>query len=107
YTVIPHEVAGHSDEIRLAGTADDAKRLLGEAGYPQGRGFPPITLTVRGTTEETLFGQIAQAIWKEQLGVEVKVAQLELQAFGNFVEAAHNQPFGMVNLSATADTSDP
>jgi oligopeptide transport system substrate-binding protein len=107
WTVIPHRVPGHSDDIRLKGSIEDARRLLAEAGYPEGQRFPPATLVVRSTLQERLFGQLAQSMWKVNLGVGIKVQTLETQAFRAFVQASERRPYDMMSLTGTADIPDP
>ena len=55
-----------------------AKELLAEAGYPDGKGFPKLTLALRAET--ALPQSIAQAYaasLKENLGIEVEVQNME------------------------------
>jgi peptide/nickel transport system substrate-binding protein/oligopeptide transport system substrate-binding protein len=57
---------------------EEAKKLLAEAGYPDGKGFPEVTLTTYNTAPRAVLEAIA-AMWKEVLGVTVNL---------NFVEYA-------------------
>jgi oligopeptide transport system substrate-binding protein len=107
WTVIPTVMPGHSDGVRLRGSVADAQRLLAEAGYPSGNGFPTLTMVVRATQDETLFGQAAQSMWKANLGVDLKIQTLEAQAFRAFRDAIKRQPYDLFNTSATADLPDP
>jgi oligopeptide transport system substrate-binding protein len=107
WSVIPTVMPGHSDSVRLRGSVADARRLLAEAGYPSGNGFPVLTMVVRATQDETLFGEAAQAMWQENLGVNIKIQVLEAQAFKAFEQAIKRQPYDLFNVSATADIPDP
>ena len=54
-----------------------AKALLAEAGYPDGKGLPEITLMFNTSQGHQKIAEYAQATWKENLGVEVKLANQE------------------------------
>jgi len=58
---------------------DKARRLMSEAGFPNGRGFPVITLQLNsgGTTNE-LLAEAIQSMLKENLGVTVKLDVMPL-----------------------------
>ncbi|MCP4535661.1 MAG: peptide ABC transporter substrate-binding protein, partial [Chloroflexi bacterium] len=65
----PPGMPGHSAEIGLPYDPERARRLLAEAGYPDGRGFPVIDCPLNqnvGPVNEYL-----QAQWRENLGIEI------------------------------------
>lgn len=59
-----------------------ARKLLAEAGYPAGKGFP--TLDILYNTESTHLqtGQAIGQMWKNNLGIEVSYRGLERGSFG-------------------------
>lgn len=72
--IIPPGMPGHSPEIGLSFDVETARRLLAEAGFPGGRGFPPLTLICAYSTEAAR----AQAIvhqWREHLGITIRVGE--------------------------------
>ncbi|MGB3306816.1 MAG: peptide ABC transporter substrate-binding protein [Thermomicrobiales bacterium] len=62
---------------------DAAKQLLSDAGYPNGDGFPKITMQVRGgaTPIETATTQSYAAMLKQHLNIDVDVQMMDRQAF--------------------------
>jgi ABC-type transport system substrate-binding protein len=75
-----------ADPARLKGAMaynpEQAKRLLAEAGYPGGKGFPKYDLLLRAAspTVQTA-GEAIQAMIKQNLGVEMGVQNLERKLF--------------------------
>jgi ABC-type oligopeptide transport system substrate-binding subunit len=76
-----------------------AKKLLAEAGYPEGQGFPKLTLWLRN--EAPVRQSVAQAIAasiKQNLGIDVEVSNKETKTFTDAMNAKPTQiQFGMVS----------
>src|SRR5262245_37215877 len=76
-----------------------AKKLLAEAGYPDGKGFPKLTLWLRN--EAPVRQAVAQAIAasiKQNLGIDVEVSNKETKTFMDALNAKPTQvQFGMVS----------
>jgi peptide/nickel transport system substrate-binding protein/oligopeptide transport system substrate-binding protein len=59
---------------------EEAKRLLAEAGYPNGEGFPTIVYSTNDMSYHKVFAQYFQEAWKK-LGINVKVDIVEWASF--------------------------
>jgi len=58
-----------------------AKQYLAEAGYPDGAGFPEMTLMFNTSEGHQKIAQFIQAGWKEHLGVDIKLANQEWKVY--------------------------
>ncbi len=58
-----------------------AKKYLAEAGYPEGKGLPEITLMFNTSEAHAKIAQAVQQMWKENLGVEVNVINQEWKVY--------------------------
>lgn len=82
---------------------EEAKKLLAEAGYPNGEGLPKITYTYPSLSYEGDVAQVLQQQWK-QLGVEVELQALENEVYVATRRAKTSQ---MIRMQWYADYNDP
>ena len=73
-----------------------ARELLASSSYGSAEALPPVTITVSGYANNVP-SDIAAAIagWRENLGVEVSVRQLEPDVFLYYLEEERDQAFSM------------
>jgi oligopeptide transport system substrate-binding protein len=69
------------ENIGIQYDPEQARKWLEEAGYPGGEGLPEITLMFNFTEGHQAIAQFVQAQWKENLGVEVKLANQEWKVY--------------------------
>ncbi len=75
---------------------DAAKKLLADAGFPDGKGFPAVTITQRGGAAplEVATIQAYASMIKQYLNIDVQVQNLDRQAF---YAGMKKIPFGFVS----------
>ena len=107
-TVLPPDIPGYNEAAALGEDLDKAKQLLADAGFPNGEGLPELTLTYTATsTQEKKSAEYLQGIWKQSLGVNVKLDPLEDKAFQDWFNARADQPFNMLLSFWGSDWGDP
>jgi oligopeptide transport system substrate-binding protein len=67
--LLPPGMPGHSAGIGLLYDPEQARQLLAQAGYPGGRGFPPVEAL--GADFTVGWREYLQSQWRENLGVDV------------------------------------
>jgi oligopeptide transport system substrate-binding protein len=70
-------LVGYNPKLGLEYDPAKARRLLAEAGYPDGKGFPPVSLSYQTVYDIRKEAEIAQALWKKVLNVEVRLDNME------------------------------
>ena len=61
--------------------AEEAKALLAEAGYPEGKGLPEITFLYNTNDNNKKIAEALQGMWKQNLGVNVKLVNEDWAVF--------------------------
>ncbi len=106
---IPDGVQKDKDYRAVAGdlfteNVDEAKKLLAEAGYPDGKGIPPITMIVMASQTDKDIAQALQSMWKQNLGVDVNIETFESKVYWDEIE---NGNFNIASDGWTGDYPDP
>lgn len=81
-----------------------AKRLMSEAGYPNGEGFPVLEYK---TTPDLVYMQTAEAIqqmWKENLGVDLQISSMEWSAYQ---QMRREKDYQLIRTLWIGDYADP
>jgi len=86
YSHIPSTIAPWVTKAGYYYNPKEAQKLLAQAGYPGGKGFPTVVLLDSGTTDPT--AEAVQQMWETTLHVKVK---LEMDEWGTFLTDLYKQ----------------
>jgi len=107
-TILPPDIPGNDPASGPGEDIAKAKQLLSDAGFPDGKGFPELTLTYTSTaSEEAKTAQYLQSVYKDSLGISVKLDPLEDKAFQDWFDARKDQPFNLMLSQWGSDWGDP
>jgi len=113
FAFVPPGLGGYRSDQRITEDLTAARRLLSQAGFPNGRGFPPLELA---TWVNTPVLEAIQQMWRQELGIEVSLVQHEARthladlATGNYALAlvtAIPDYNGASDLFGQLTTGDP
>ncbi len=83
---------------------EEARKLLAEAGYPDGKGFPKLTYKYPSIEMDSNTAQILKEQWKKNLNIEIDLQAQELQV--NYSDRRAGD-FELCRMNWTADFADP
>jgi len=89
---------------RLQGDLEEAKRLLAEAGFPDGKGFPRIDLLHNTSQNHKKIAEALQQMWRINLGIDVAPVNQEWKVY---LDSQDTLNYSLSRAGWVADYVDP
>ncbi len=102
--LVPDGIMGYVGPRSSLYDPELAKKLLAEAGFPNGKDFPKLLLKFNTSDGHRKIAEAVQAMWKEVLGIQVDIANMEWRSL---LQDQDQGNFDIVRYSWTADYVDP
>ena len=83
---------------------EQARQLLSEAGYPDGKSFPAVEYMYNTSEGHKAIAEALQNMWQTELGVTVTITN---QDWAAFIDTRHNGDFQIARHGWLADYNDP
>jgi oligopeptide transport system substrate-binding protein len=104
YHFTPPGTAGYQSRTRITHDLARAKKLLAEAGYPEGRGFPKVELLFNTSEAHRSIAEAIQQMWKVNLGIDVQLVNQEWKVY---LDSQHTLNYQLCRAAWIADYVDP
>lgn len=83
---------------------EEARRLLAEAGFPNGKGFPKFEILINTLEAHRTIGEAIQEMWKKHLNIQVAVLN---QDWGVYLDSQKKLQYDVCRAGWVGDYLDP
>lgn len=80
-SLVPPDFAGYTSRHGIRSDVTAAQRLLAEAGYPGGKGFPRIEVNYNTMEKHRIIAEALQQMWRKHLGIDVTLVNEEWRVY--------------------------
>jgi len=78
---VPAGIPGYDASTKVQYDPELGKKLLAEAGYPNGKGFPKAEILINTSESHRKIAEAMQAMWKDNLGIDVGIYNQEWKVY--------------------------
>ena len=100
----PPNTAGYTAEASIPYDVPAAQRALAEAGFPGGRGLPPIEILFDTSENHRTIAEAIQQMWRKNLNVTATLVNQEQKVYFN---SRRQMDYQIVRSSWIGDYNDP
>lgn len=104
FSFTPPSMPGYELPPLFREDIDEARRLLAEAGFPGGRGFPKVEILYNTTEVHRLIAEAIQQMWRKHLGVEIGLYNQEAKVWNDTMRALN---YTIARYAWSGDFLDP
>ncbi len=104
YNLTPPGTAGYTCRTLVHEDVAEAKRLLADAGYPDGKNLPTIELLYNTLEAHRTVAEAIQQMWKSKLGIDVRLVNQEWKVY---LDAQRTLDYQICRSSWIGDYVDP
>jgi oligopeptide transport system substrate-binding protein len=104
YAITPPGTMGYFPESDLAFDPEGAKKLLAEAGYPNGEGFPTTEILYNTSEGHRKIAVALQQMWKKYLNIDVILLNQEWKVY---LDTVSNHHYEIARAGWIGDYVDP
>ncbi|CAN5510768.1 ABC transporter substrate-binding protein [soil metagenome] len=100
----PPNTGGYTPTASLAYNIDEAHRMLAEAGFPEGRGLPPVEILFDTSENHRTIAEAIQQMWRRNLNVNATLVNQEQKVYFN---SRRQMEYQVIRSSWIGDYNDP
>ncbi|ANY21384.1 Periplasmic oligopeptide-binding protein precursor [Tsuneonella dongtanensis] len=101
---VPQGIPGYTASRAVQFDPDEARRLLAEAGYPGGKGFPKTEIMINTNEAHRKIAEAIQELWRRELGIDVGIYNQEWKVY---LDNQANLNYDLARAGWIADYAHP
>lgn len=102
--IVPPGLPGYDGVPGPGFDPEGARRLLAEAGYPGGEGFPSLSILYNTLESHKLVAAVIQEQWRQNLGITI---ELENREWKTYLSSVHSMDYDIARAGWIGDYLDP
>src|SRR5205823_4888173 len=103
-SLVPPGLPGYGPASAPSFDPPAARKLLAEAGYPEGKGFPKIEILYNTLEAHKKIAAAIQEMWRQNLGIDVELRNVEWKLY---LDMQSRLEFDVIRRAWIADYNDP
>ncbi len=104
FAFTPPDTAGYTAEAVFPYDPAAARQALAEAGFPEGRGLPPIEILFNTSENHKIIAEAVQQMWRKQLGIDARLVNQELKVY---YDTRREMNYEVLRSTWIGDYADP
>lgn len=101
---VPMGLPNYDPNLLIDYQVEEARRLLQEAGYPEGEGFPVLEYSLSNSDTSREVAEAIQNMWRVVLGIQVRLVSSEFRVY---LDRLNRGEFSLGYLAWYGDFVDP
>ena len=104
YAFTPPDTAGFTCDSGIPTDIPGAQKLLAEAGYPDGKGLPPVDLLINTSQNHRAVAEAIQQMWRQNLHIDARIQNQEWKVY---LDSVVNLDYCTARAGWIGDYDDP
>jgi oligopeptide transport system substrate-binding protein len=104
FSLVPPSMPGYQQQQCAPHDPERARKLLEDAGYPEGRGFPKMEILYNTDQQHQAVAELVRKQWQLELGIETSLRNEE---WGSLMDSQQQMKFLASRRSWSGDYLDP
>jgi oligopeptide transport system substrate-binding protein len=104
YCLTPPNTAGYTCRAGVPYDVEAARKLLAEAGFPNGQGFPQFEILFNTLEMHKSIAEVIQQMWKKNLNIDARLVNQEWKVY---IDSQREMKYDIGRYGWTGDYVDP